>query len=211
MKKWWLLLVTGIAFSANSAILIPEKGVSVLYINGVETEKSIGQQQVKSGDIEAIVRFDKDFSRSGSKNRFTSSPYVVKFSVSGSEVKLLHPIARSYQEAENAFRHNQPQWTVEQDGKEIAYQQELLPPNDGLFPYLGMDKIVADYYSKKSNTMTQATAIVATSTVVAAGEVSEPQATSSQEVSNLTQLQAWYLKSSDEERKAFRRWMIDQE
>ncbi len=205
MKKWLLLLATGMAFSVNSAILIPEQGVSVLYINGVETEKSIGKQHVSSGETEVIVRLDKNFGRGSSTKIYTSLPFVVKFSVSGDEIKLDHPTARSYQEAEKAFRDNQPNWTITQDGTEISYQQELLPPKDGLFPYLGLDTLVADYYSKKNNEVTKEQAIIATSSSV---KVSSHEV---ENVSNLVQLKAWYLKSSAEERKAFRKWIIDQE
>ncbi len=201
MKKWMLLLVVGAAFSANSAVLVPEQGVSVLYINGVETEKSIGKQQIELGETEVIIRLDKDFGRGNSSQIYTSVPYVVKFTVSGDEVKLNHPKARSYQEAENAFRNKQPQWAIEQDGNVVSYDQEVLPPNDGtLFPYAGMDKLVAAYYSGQAGKEIKQQAVVA-----------DKSATQGKESSNLTQLKAWYLKSSEEERKAFRRWMIDQE
>ncbi len=196
-----LLLVAGAAFSANSAVLVPEKGISILYINGNETEKSISKQQIDSGDTEVIIRLDKDFGRGNSSKIYTSVPYVVKFNVSGDEIKLNHPTARSYQEAENAFRNKQPEWTIEQDGNVVSYEQEVLPPNDGsLFPYAGMDKLVAAYYSGQAGKEIKQQAVVANKST-----------TQGEEASNLTQLQAWYLKSSAEERKAFRRWMIDQE
>ena len=199
MKKWLLLLTIGSAFSANSATLIPEPGVSVLYINGVKTDKSIGYQHLELGETEAIIRLDKDFGRGNSSKVYTSAPYVVTFSVSGDEVKLAHPKARSYQEAENAFRFGQPQWEITQDGNQVSYKQELLPPNEGLlFPYAGMDKLVAKYYGDQDIIAVEKQAVVV--------EGSGNQATS-----NLIQLKAWYLKSSTEERKAFRRWMIDQE
>lgn len=204
MKKWLLLLSAGVAFSANSATLIPERGVSVLYINGVETDKAVGYQHLEGGETEVIIRLDKDFSRGNSSKVFTSAPYVVKFSVSGEEVKLSHPTARSYLEAENAFRSGEPQWKIVQDGSEISYKQELLPPNEGiLFPYAGMDKLVAAYYSDQGNRDIKEKAVMADS--------ASTNAQSSEAASNLVQLKAWYLKSSSEERKAFRKWIIDQE
>lgn len=198
MKKW-LLLSASVAFSVNSATLIPEQGVSVLYINGIATKKSIDSQHLESGEAEVIIRLDKDFGRGSSSEVFTSAPYVVKLSVSGDEVKLTHPTARSYQEAENAFRTGQPQWKFIQDGKEISYEQEVLPPNDGMFfPYAGMDKLVAKYYSDQDSRDIKQQALVV-------------EGAANQATSNLIQLKAWYLQSSTEERKAFRRWMIDQE
>ena len=198
MKKW-LLLAASVAFSVNSATLIPEDGVSVLYINGVATNKSVGYQQIDSGETEVIVRLDKDFGRGNSSKVYTSAPYVVKFTVSGNEVKLSHPTARSYQEAENAFRGDQPQWKITQNGNEVSYKQEILPPNEGfLFPYAGLNKLVASYYSEADSRGIKSLAVNA-------------EATAEQGASNLMQLKAWYLKSSTEERKAFRRWMIDQE
>ncbi len=208
MKKWLLLLASGVAFSANSATLIPEQGLSVLYINGVETEKSIGEQHLEAGETEVIVRLDKDFGRGSSTKVYTSAPYVIKFSVSGEEVKLNHPKARSYQEAEKAFRDGSPQWYVTQDGKKIDYSQEVLPPKDGLFPYLGLDTLVADYYSDKTVQATKQQAVV-----LSTAEAPAVAAPTNKKVvtTNIEQLKAWYLKSSAEERKAFRKWIIDQE
>ncbi len=198
MKKW-LLLCAGVAFSVNSATLVPEQGVAVLYINGVETNKSVGIQQLESGETEVIIRLDKEFGRGNASKLYTSAPYVVKFTVSGNEVKLAHPTARSYQEAENAFRSGQPQWKITQDNIEISYRQEVLPPNEGpLFPYAGLGKLVASYYDESENRDIKDLAVKANTDPV-------------REASNLVQLKAWYLKSSTEERKAFRRWMIDQE
>ncbi len=208
MKKWLLLLASGVAFSGNSATLLPEQGVSVLYINGIETEKSLGAQHLEAGETEVIVRLDKDFGRGNSSKVYTSAPYVIKFSVSGEKVKLNHPTARSYQEAEKAFRDGSPQWQVTQDGNKIAYSQEVLPPKDGLFPYLGLDTLVADYYSDKSNEATKQQAVVLTTTEA---PVAVTQTNKKVVTTNIEQLKAWYLKSSAEERKAFRKWIIDQE
>lgn len=206
MKKWLLLLASGVAFSTNSATLVPEQGLSILYINGIGTEKSIGTQYLEAGETEVIVRLEKDFGRGNSSKVYTSAPYVISFSVSGEEIKLSHPKARSYQEAEKAFREGLPQWQVIEDGSEIVYSQELLPPKDGLFPYLGLDSLVADFYSKKNNKTTNQQAVV-----LSTAEAPIAKQAGKDVTINTEQLKAWYLQSSTEERKAFRRWMIDQE
>ncbi|MDW6016623.1 DUF2057 family protein [Vibrio plantisponsor] len=201
MKNLLSLALSIITFSVHSAVLIPEQGVSVLFIDGVATESSIGNQTINSGTVDIIVRMDKELGRGNSAKAYTSPPYVLKLNVTGEEVKILLPQARSVQEAEKAFRDNEPKWTILQDGKEAAYQQEILPPKEGLFPYLGMNTLVSDYYKKKNKDVTAEQAVVSLA----------PGINTTSATSNLVQLKAWYLKSSTEERKAFRRWMIDQE
>jgi len=207
MKQWLFLTALGMSFTVNAATLQPEAGLSVLFINGNETKSSVGEQTIDSGEVELIVRMDKQVGRGSSDNVFTSSPYVVKFVVTDELVKMKLPQARSMTEAEKAFSSNEPQWVILQDGKATNYQQELLPPKDGLFPYLGLNTLVADYYSAKNNAVTKEQAVVLNTAAV--NNVSGINTT--QSTSNLVQLKAWYLKSSTEERKAFRRWMIDQE
>ena len=202
MKHWWLLVAFAVSSTVSAAVLKPESGLSVLYINGVETESSIGEQYLESGSVDLIVRMDTKVGRSNSgSNVFTSAPYVVSFTVTADEVKMQLPQARSMQEAEEAFRDDKPAWSIVQNGKETEFTQEILPGKEGLFPYLGLSKIVAGYYGSKNNSVIKQQAIVADST----------DGQGSKTASNLTQLKAWYLKSSTEERKAFRRWMIDQE
>ncbi|MGF1748848.1 DUF2057 family protein [Vibrio cionasavignyae] len=232
MKNSMVVLATlGLAFSVNAATLVPMKGVSVYFINGQEAENRIGKNELEQGENQVVVRMDKKLGKGSSSNVYTSAPYVLTVNVTGDEVKINHPVARSEQEAKVAFRGDAPQWRVTQDGYALAYEQEKLKGKDGFMPYMQMDELIAAHNAERGITFTSgemvvaksaaptATAAVATAavttTAAAAPRVSastaSKEAVAPQASDNVGQLQAWYLKASKQERKEFRKWMIDQE
>ncbi|KLN63197.1 YccT family protein [Vibrio sp. VPAP30] len=225
MKKWMLALCTFGAFSVSAATLMPEQGLSVLYINGQKSESKIGTQEIPNGDVQLVVRMDKTLGRGNSAKVFTSDPYVLSFIVNGEEIKIENPPVSSAQAATKEFKTEQPGWELVQDDVPLSYSQEKLPSKGGLFPYLSMDNLVAEYNQSKGihfnngqlidkPVEAQAIAVAATTTAAVTSTSSKVEKTSPAKpvaTSNVEQLKAWYLKASKEERKAFRRWMIDQE
>ncbi|MDC5810674.1 DUF2057 domain-containing protein [Vibrio europaeus] len=225
MKKWMLTLFAFSSMSAGAATLIPEKGLSVLYVNGQQAESKIGKQQIPDGDVQLVIKMDKELGRGSSAKVFTSEPYVLSFKVTGDEIKINNPQARSVQEATRAFNNEQPKWVLRQDDVNLSYSQEKLPSKGGLLPYFAIDDLVSEYNQSKGiyfnngqlidkPVEAQAIAVAATTTAAVTSTSSKVEKTSPTKpaaISNVEQLKAWYLKSSKEERKAFRRWMIDQE
>jgi len=198
-----------LTFTANGAILVPEKGVSILYVNGVENESKQTKTSVEEGQTQLLLRMDKSIGRSSGNNHFTSDPYVVTINVSGDEVKIKHPIARSKIEAEKAFKSENPEWTITQDGKSIEYSQQKLQGNEGMFPYLGMEKLLAEH--NRVNGVRFDSGELVQAAPLAEPVVVETKAVQSPSSMNVEQLKAWYSKASKQERKEFRKWMIDQE
>ena len=225
MNKWFLALLTCTSFGASAATLSPEKGLSILYVNGQESESSISSQEIPDGQVQVVLRTDKKVGRGNSAKVFTSDPYVVSFKVTGDEVKIKNPPVRSYQEAEKSFKGESPAWVISQDGVELNYEQEKLPSKSTVFPYLAIDSLVAEYNTSKgiyfdNGVLVSAPVAVQVATqetgVSPASEVAKATTPNTKEaltpdVSSVEQLKAWYLKASKQERKEFRRWMIDQE
>ena len=222
MKKTLLaVLASALCFSSSAlfaATITPNSGVSILYVNGQPAEDKLSENQLIEGFNQVVVRMDKNMAPAGasSSDVFTSRPYVLNIDDVYGDLKIDHPQARSKMEAEKAFNTDQPDWALEQDGKAVSYKQEVLKGKSGLFPYLGMEKLIAEHnqsrgiYFENGQIVDQPVAVqVATATAnsVASDKASKPQVITN----NVEQLKAWYLQSSTEERKAFRRWMIDQE
>jgi uncharacterized protein YccT (UPF0319 family) len=221
------VLAAGVVFSANAATLIPMKGISLLYINGQETESKIKANEVEPGKTQVVLQMDKKVGRGSSQSVYTSAPYVLTFDITGNEVKINHPVARSKSEAEAVFRTGNPDWRITQDGKSLAYEQEKLKGKDGFLPYAGMDELVAQHNKTRGlsfgasglEVAAASTAAVATTAVVASsGNKAKVKKTENKKgaagQSNGTpveHLKKWYLKASSAERKEFRKWMIDQE
>ncbi|MDC5822531.1 DUF2057 family protein [Vibrio europaeus] len=222
----FVILLGFLSIPAFALELIPAKGVSVLYINGVETESKIKPSKIESGLNQVVIRMDKNMSTGSSANVFTSKPYVLSFEAqNGAEITLEHPIARSKMEAERVFENSNPEWILKQGDRALNYSQELLAGKSGFFPYINMDELLVEHNAQRGiyfnngqlidkPVEAQAIAVAATTTAAATSNSSKVEKTSPAKqvaTSNVEQLKAWYLKSSKEERKAFRRWMIDQE
>ncbi len=214
-------LMTG---AAQAATLAPKSGVSILYINGEPAESKISENHIEPGFNQVVVRMDKDMSRGSSSDVFTSKPYVISFTVDGEKVVINHPKARSRVEAERVFASN-PKWIVIEDGNALNHEQVMLEGKGGFIPYGGMAELIEKHNSQRGvyfnngqlidkPVEAQAIAVAATTTAAVTSTSSKVEKTSPAKpvaTSNVEQLKAWYLKSSKEERKAFRRWMIDQE
>ncbi|MGR5503251.1 DUF2057 family protein [Vibrio sp. DNB22_10_4] len=220
-----ILLAASSAFAASAATLTPMNGVSLLYVNGQESESKIRSNDVESGTTQVVIRMDKKVGRGSSQSVYTSAPYVITFNITGDEVKINHPVARSKQEASAAFRLPEPEWRITQDGNSLSYTVEKLKGREGAFPYSGIGELIAEYNEQRGITFggesasevasaTAAVAATATTAVAASTPkvVEKPQAVKGDaKSSNMEQLQALYLKASKTERKEFRKWMIDQE
>jgi|GEM_PF-1079160 len=225
MKKWMLTLFAFTSMPVISATLVPESGLSVLYVNGQKAESKIGKQPIPDGDVQLVIKMDKKLGRGNSAKVFTSDPYILSFKVTGDEIKIHNPSVNSAQAAAKEFKTEQPGWELVQDDIPLNYSQEKLPSKGGLFPYLSMDNLVTEYNQSKGiyfdngqlidkPVEAQAIAVAATTTAAVTSTSSKVEKTSPAKpvaTSNVEQLKAWYLKASKEERKAFRRWVIDQE
>lgn len=224
-KNLYVVFSAAFIFSgfSHAATVTPSAGVSILYINGQQAEDKIGVNNLEEGFNQIVIKMDKNMSRSSNSDVFTSAPYVLSLDNVQGDVKIAHPQARSKMEAENAFKTDSPQWVVEQGGKALQYQQVALPGKSGMFPFMGLDGLVADYNKAQGINFVDGVLVTTASAITVASassvetkpldQVSNEQASShiNAESQNLEQLKAWYLKSSAQERKTFRKWMIDQE
>ncbi len=220
MKKTlvFIALCSAAISGANAASLTPKEGVSIMYINGQEADSRVGVNQIDDGFNQVVLRMDKNMSNGSNADVFTSKPYVLEFEVDGEDVVVNHPIARSKQEAEAAFDLDEPAWRITQGSQVVMYDQELLKGKSGFFPYNGMGELVTKHNAQRGiffengnlvdkPVTAEAIAVTTTGSVASTSAVTEAVAVSS----NVQQLKAWYLKASKQERKEFRRWMIDQE
>lgn len=222
MKRISILLAYLVSLNLFAAELLPSKGVSILFINQQEAKSKLGSNVIQKGFNQIVIRMDEELGRGSRADVFTSKPFILNLDVIGESITVAHPEARSVLEAEIVFRGDNPEWIVKQDGIETEYKQELLKGKSGLFPYSGMASLIEKHNTQRGIYFNNGQLIdkpveakmlpVAAATAVAVKP--NPKAHTVKEdavAGNVEQLKAWYLKSSTEERKAFRRWMIDQE
>ncbi|MEZ8856389.1 DUF2057 family protein [Vibrio atlanticus] len=220
MKKVMLALglLTSVIGSVSAATLTPQKGVSILYINGQAAQNKISENQINEGFNQVLVRFDKKFGNSGV---YSSAPYVLNFDVTGEEVEIKSPKVRSYMEAEKIFEAANPSWVVLQDEVAIKYQQDVIKRKPGFAPLGGLESRLAEHNESKAVYFKDGVLLdKPAEAVVLASVVNDTAAQTSSKTQkpvkladthNVEQLQAWYIKASKQERKEFRKWMIDQE
>ncbi|MDP2570844.1 DUF2057 family protein [Vibrio penaeicida] len=201
------------SFSSFAANVVPSKGLSILLVNGEETESKIKPTRIQEGFNQIVVRMDMDVGRGSGNNRFTSAPYIITFDGDKNDVRVSPPKVYSKIHAENVFR-GVPEWKIESDGSKIAYTSVKLKGRTGTFPYSGIEELVEEYNISQGisfSATTTAVAATAKAAPVSKSQKSVAKAAQGEKPQTLEQLQAWYLKASKEERKAFRKWMIDQE
>ncbi|CCO48329.1 conserved exported hypothetical protein [Vibrio nigripulchritudo SOn1] len=208
-KTTVIALFSLFSFSTFALDVIPSKGISILIVNGELTENKTKPSKIVRGYNQVVVRLDTEVGRGSGNKRFTSAPYIITFDADSNDVKVTPPKVYSLTHAENTFRGN-PEWKLTSNGNNISYQSVRLEGRAGSLPYIDLDELVADYNSKHGISFSNSTLVVTDPIPAAekgiAGTVKKTQVTNT-----LSQLQAWYLKASKEERKAFRKWMIDQE
>lgn len=202
-----LLLLNQQAFAATLEV---GTDLNVLVLNGKEVSANSGDViELATGDNQLVVRY-KSILDSGSKTKlFESKPYVFQFTDLGDDLTLSVERFRKYRQAENAFEKGDVKWSIEkQTGDSIPFQYDELPGNPGFLPYADLPKAVAAY-NKKNGIYFEGQEIkdLNQEVVVAISESGEVELTGDP----LTQLKVWYTKASNEDRKAFRKWVIDQE
>ncbi|GAK84387.1 hypothetical protein JCM19238_1954 [Vibrio ponticus] len=206
----------------GAAELSAQNGISILLVNGKAAQEKLGSNSVDEGFVQAVVKFDDKVGHGASAAIFESKPYVLSFEGNGAEFEVKLPKFNSAVSAKQAFETLNPGWQVLVDGKPVKVEHEMLKGKKGFMPYAGMENLVAEHNKQRGiyfnngelvdapvavEVAPVATSAVVTANAAAKTSVEAPKAAAK----NVEQLKAWYLKASKEERKEFRRWMIDQE
>ncbi|WP_342607242.1 DUF2057 family protein [Vibrio tritonius] len=213
-------LSIGIPFTAMADVTlqIPE-GVDILAINSQQPEKSVGlfasdEETLKDGLNQIVFKYSPSFMVGTDLKQAYSDVYVVKLNAKDTELSFKLPDYRSVNEAKEHIENMQ--WSlVDKQGHNVVVAQDKLKKN-GI--QIGRD-YVAEIKEYNLNggiaAMNSALVIadqdhVATTVVSNSTQVNKAPVVNTT-VSNLNQLKAWYKKSSEQERKAFRKWIVDQE
>lgn len=216
-----LVLVTG--FSSAATIITPAKGVHILAVNGVLTDDKRSSAEAPNGTMQVVARYNEKLGSGSSARVYDSQPFIFLFDAVDTEVKITAPKVYSYDQAVRVFKKN-PEWTVTSERSSIEFTQDEFNSEGKLLPFVNIENAIQEHNKNKGiyfdngklidkpveaqviAAATTTAAVTSTSSKVEKTATAKPVASS-----NVDQLKAWYLKSSKEERKAFRRWMIDQE
>ena len=203
MRKFILIAGLLITSVVSAEELIPQKGVEILVVNGVEVTEDREPVELQDGLNQVVVRYSNSVGKGGSKKVFESKSFILSFEAPEKKSTLTAPKTYSYEQANNIFKKT-PEWVIESEGNEIAYSQEVLKSRGGFLPYRDIEELVAKHNQENGLVFGSAATLTASALTV-----ESHNSTADNKVSNLEQLQAWYTKASKEEREAFQKWVVD--
>ncbi|HAS6416801.1 TPA: DUF2057 domain-containing protein [Vibrio vulnificus] len=189
------LLATGV-FASELKL---SRDIDLLMLNGIAADSLNQQYQLGKDSNQIVVRYDRVFDTGSRSQRFESKPFVITFANNGKDITINPPKIYSAQHAESSFTSPKVEWILtDTDGKALNYEASILEGRGGALPYWDLAGLV-DVYNKEKGLMLN-------------GETIDTHVPHDAIVSDaLKQLQHWYKQASTEERKAFRKWMVDQE
>lgn len=207
-----LALLCGGLLSAvsHAAVVSPQSGIEILFIDGVKTEDKRDAVELPKGQVQLVIKYNKGVGKGNSKKVFDSAPYFVTFEAAEHDLELHAPKVYSYNGANSAFKKS-PEWRlVDSAGTQLDYVQQKVEPAEGFAPYYNLDELVR-LQNEKNGVVFGESAVLVSKALVADSTAEKAVPKAKTATSNLEQLQAWYTKASKQERKEFRKWMIDQE
>ncbi|OOE46103.1 DUF2057 domain-containing protein [Salinivibrio kushneri] len=214
MKKvtWFsALAVLFAAGAAQAATITSARNIEFLVADGKEvTFESWAPQQsieLSEGTHQLVMRFDGEVKRGSKEVIFTSRPYLFELTVDGRDATIgVSSRLRSQSQAKSYFSSG-PQWQAEFENGDVMPLEAVELEGDGFGAYADMEALVAEYNRANGIIIDQGESKNLNDVLV---EVDD-QGQASIKGDALSQLKLWYTKASDQERKSFRRWIIDQD
>ena len=222
------LLTASFSASANVVINIPaDLNILVANMKKPDIESSLfagDKLTLPNGENQLVFKYIPTFESGNDIRKIASEAVVAKFDAVDSELDFKMPKYRSLTQAKEKIA--QLDWALvnSKTEKSISTKYDYLS-KDGM--QYGRDYIAE---TQEYNRLKGSAAIkfVASASVASAVESTSNTGHSTYKVHNLTksttpvkqagvtssnieQLKAWYKNSSEQERKAFRKWIIDQE
>ncbi|MDW6001307.1 DUF2057 family protein [Vibrio mangrovi] len=208
---------------AETVLQIPDS-VDILAINAKQPEMASGlfpsdKETLKNGVNQIVFKYSPAF-EIGEDIRHAYSPVIIaKFAASDTNLHFKLPSYRSLTQAREEIGHMK--WTlVDDNGNNVVLAEDTLHKN-GI--QVGRD------YAQEAQNYNAGSGIAAIHSDVApeaqnittlqqpvkqhhSVPVATPSAKQAHaDTPNVTQLKRWYQKATEQERKVFRKWIIDQE
>ncbi|EEX66853.1 DUF2057 family protein [Vibrio metoecus] len=173
-----------------------ERGITLEVLNEKKVSKTEDAGFVV-GDNQLVVTFTGRLKKVAKPEFFASKPYVIRLELNANDKLELALVSNRYEVIESLQEKGEPIFTLKRNGSDaVSYKQYRLEPDEGLMPYSDLPKLVIQQNRKEGIYFDSAVALGGSIETLSEAE---------------SQLKTWYLRASKEERKAFRKWMVDQE
>lgn len=211
------VLATAVSLPSLALDLDLDSGISAEVLNGKKVKDE--NYELVKGDNQFVFEFSGKLKDGHKREYYSSRPYIVTLDLENADVLKVELVSNKFSNIEKKVNKREPIFKFTIDGKAVTDSQEMLPPAEGAFPYSNVPALV-DTYNKERGLVFDSGKVVELKAELAKLEQSEPVATGEKatttiagvkESENTLQLKLWYLRASDEERKNFKRWMIEQD
>ena len=220
MKRtiWTSILITLSAVGLSNAYantdslteLDAAQGVEVLFINSQDAKQMDSPFMLTTGSNQIVLRMNKMVGRGDQRGNFTSAPYILTLDVNGGELEIDGPRLNDALQARRVFEGDTIDWNVSLNDREIDYQQVKMVGKEGMFPYSNLDEQLAIYNAANGISFAGSASAPVVATSIANGTQQATQSVA-QDSLNMQKSKMSYLKLSPSERKAFRKWLVDQQ
>ncbi len=208
--KLFFVGLFALSTAAGAAELSAKNGLEFLVVNGKSVTKIANDGDKKldlnPGKYQIVARFDEEVKRGAKSTIFTSKPYVFEIEMSNQDLVLTVPKLKSESQAAAFFK--KPKWEIENKSSGTVQSISGVRLNGvGFGSFNNMEKAVAQYNSDNGIIFESGEAKNLEEVLVNVDE----KGNVSIKGDTLTQLKLWYTKASTEEKKVFKRWMIEQD
>ena len=222
------LLVTASVVNAEVTLDVPEN-VDLLSVNmsSPDFEQGLFSAEktvvLPDGVNQIVFQYEPVFDERDNQRKAYSPVIIAKFEANDEELTLSMPKFKNFRTAQEGIKNLH--WEIKDEQGQALLKTEDVLLGDGVqlnrsyseeateYNKVGGPAAVAMSYLVVANQARTEVVTNAVSAEVAKVEpvavIAKPIATEKSE--SLEQLKAWYLKTSKEDRKEFRKWMIDQD
>ncbi|EKF9741530.1 DUF2057 family protein [Vibrio cholerae] len=173
-----------------------ELGITLEVLNEKKVS-DVEEPAFVDGENQLVVTFTGRLKKVAKPEFFASKPYVIRLELNANDKLELALVSNRYEVIESLEEKGEPIFALKRNGSDaVSYKQYRLEPDDGLMPYSDLPKLVIQQNRKEGIYFDSAVALGGAIETLSEAE---------------SQLKTWYLRASKEERKAFKKWMVDQE
>lgn len=208
--KLFAVGLVALSTAAGAAELSAKNGLEFLVVNGKSVTKIANDGDKKldlnPGKYQIVARFDEEVKRGSKSTIFTSKPYVFEIEMSSEDLFLVVPKFKFESQASAFFK--KPEWMIENKSSGAVQSiSGVRLTGVGFGSFNNMEKAVAQYNSDNGIIFEGGQAKNLEEMLVSVDDKGNVNIKGD----TLTQLKLWYTKASIEEKKAFKRWMIEQD
>ncbi|NOH71858.1 DUF2057 domain-containing protein [Vibrio pectenicida] len=211
------VLASVVSYSALAVELDLASGISAPVLNGKKVKDD--NLELVAGENQFVFEFAGKLKDGHKREYYSSRPYIVTLDVKDAKTLKVELVSNKLSKIETSVNKKQPIFEFTIDGKRVQNSQQMLPPADGAFPYYNV-LLLVENYNKERGLVFDSGKVIELKAELAKLEHGEPVVSGERKTTTIAgvtetestlQLKLWYLKASGEERKNFKRWMIEQD